>query len=51
MQLVGTRLINDRQTGQSKGFGYVEFGTPEEVSVLYVILALDWFVHLFEFLN
>ncbi|KAL7513288.1 hypothetical protein ACHAXN_010380 [Cyclotella atomus] len=31
VQLVGTRLINDRQTGQSKGFGYVEFGTPEEL--------------------
>ena len=31
VKIVGTRLINDRATGQSKGFGYVEFGTPEEL--------------------
>eukprot|EP00804_Cyclotella_cryptica_P005505 CCRYP_003028-RA/>CCRYP_003028-RA protein AED:0.27 eAED:0.27 QI:238/1/1/1/1/1/3/156/552 len=33
IKIVGTRLITDRSTGQSKGFGYVEFGTPEELLV------------------
>ncbi|KAL7518552.1 hypothetical protein ACHAWX_003369 [Stephanocyclus meneghinianus] len=31
VKIVGTRLITDRNTGQTKGFGYVEFGTPEEL--------------------
>ncbi len=34
LKIVSTRLITDRSTGQSKGFGYVEFGTPEEVGCL-----------------
>lgn len=42
VKIVGTRLITDRNTGQTKGFGYVEFGTPEEVGFLcsYIIRFL-----------
>ena len=32
VKIVSTRLIVDRSTGQNKGFGYVELGSPEEVS-------------------
>jgi hypothetical protein len=38
---MGTRLITDRNTGQSKGFGYAEFATPEEVGFLHVMFVVN----------
>lgn len=32
VRLASARLITDRNTGQSRGIGYVEFDSPEEVS-------------------
>src|SRR5579862_2547248 len=29
-QVVSAQIINDRETGRSKGFGFVEMGTDEE---------------------
>ena len=28
--IISTRIISDRETGRSKGFGYVDFETPEQ---------------------
>lgn len=32
VRLSAARLMIERNTGQSRGYGYVEFDTPEEVS-------------------
>jgi len=31
-QVVSAKIILDRATGRSKGFGFVEMGTPEEAT-------------------
>src|SRR3989442_14492730 len=38
-QVVSAQIINDRDTGRSKGFGFVEMGTDEEAQA--AIAALN----------
>src|SRR5882724_11479264 len=38
-QVVSAQIINDRETGRSKGFGFVEMGTDEEAQA--AIAALN----------
>ena len=42
-QVESANVINDRQTGQSKGFGFVEMSSPAEAKA--AIAALDGKVH------
>jgi len=38
-QVVEVKVISDRDTGQSRGFGFVEFATPAEAEA--ALAALD----------
>ncbi len=40
VRVTNARLGIDRNTGKRKGFGYVEFDTPEEVSWLFIYLYM-----------